>query len=195
MNPKRVLGLIATVLALPATALAHPGHEGHELTWDFSAGAVHPLTGWDHLLAMVAIGFWAVQLGGRTRWLVPSAFVAAMALGAAFGRSGMVVPGIEQGIAASLLVLGLLISTATRMPAWVGVVLAGGFACFHGFAHGAEAPATSDGLMYGAGFMVATACLHLAGIGLGTLLARQQRAVRLIGGAVAGVGLVAMVLT
>lgn len=195
MNPKRVLGLIVTVLALPAISFAHPGHEGHELTWDFGAGALHPLTGWDHLLAMVAIGLWAVQLGGRARWLVPSAFVAAMALGATLGRSGMVVPGIEQGIAASLLVLGLLISTATRMPAWAGMVLAAAFACFHGFAHGAEAPATSDGLMYGAGFMIATAFLHLAGIGLGTILARQQRAVRLIGGAVAGVGLVAMVLT
>lgn len=195
MNPKRVLGLIAIVLALPATALAHPGHEGHELTWDFGAGVVHPLTGWDHLLAMVAIGFWAVQLGGRARWLVPSAFVAAMALGAALGRSGMAVPGIQQGIAASLLVLGLMICTATRVPAWAGMAMAAGFACFHGFAHGAEAPATTDGLMYGAGFMIATACLHLAGIGLGTLLAREPRAVRLIGSAVAGAGLVVIVLT
>jgi urease accessory protein len=194
MNPKRVLGLITTVLALPATALAHPGHEGHELTWDFGTGAVHPLTGWDHLLAMIAIGLWAVQLGGRARWLVPSAFVAAMALGAALGRTGMAVPGIEQGIAASLLVLGLMIATTTRMPAWAGMALAAWFACFHGFAHGAEAPANSDGLTYGAGFMTATACLHLAGFGLGTMLAREQRAVRLIGGAVGGAGLVAIAL-
>src|SRR4051794_20900209 len=89
--------LSATALVVPALAHAHPGHEGHELTWDFTGGAVHPLSGWDHWLAMIAVGLWAAQQNGRARWAIPSAFVAAMLGGAAFARAGLIVPGVEQG--------------------------------------------------------------------------------------------------
>lgn len=182
----------AAALLFPALAHAHPGHDGHELTWDFSAGAAHPLSGLDHLLAMVAVGLWAAQLGGRARWLVPAAFVGVMALGGALGQSGVVVvPGVEQGIAASVLVLGLLIAAAVRLPVAAGMALVGGFAVFHGFVHGAEMPAAASGLSYGAGFVAATALLHTAGVGLGLLAGNfSTRATRFAGWGIAAAGVV-----
>ena len=171
---RRLLAL-AAVLAVTPWASAHPGHDGgHDLTWDFSGGLAHPLSGVDHLLAMIAVGLWAAQLGGRARWLVPLAFVGVMTLGAVLGHAGLAFSGIEQGIAASVLVLGLLIATSVRLTVAAGMALAGVFALFHGLAHGAEMPATAGGLSYGMGFIAATCLLHLAGIGLGTLAARRS---------------------
>jgi urease accessory protein len=171
---RRLLAL-AAVLAVTPWVSAHPGHDGdHDFTWDFSGGLAHPLSGVDHLLAMIAVGLWAAQLGGRARWLVPVAFVGVMTLGAALGQAGLAFSGIEQGIAASVLVLGLLIARSVRLPVTAGMGLVGFFALFHGLAHGAEMPATAAGLSYGAGFIAATGLLHLVGIGLGTLAARRS---------------------
>jgi urease accessory protein len=192
MKPTRFLALAA--FALPVLAHAHPGHDGHELTWDFTSGAAHPFTGWDHLLAMVAIGFWAAQLGGRSRWLVPAAFLGVMAVGAVAAQAGLALPGLEAGIAASLLVLGLFIAAAVRLPAAAGMAVAGGFALFHGLAHGAEIPATAGGLGYGAGFIAATALLHAAGLGLGGAFQSRPYVARFAGGAVALAGAAALVL-
>ena len=186
MKPIRCLALAA--FALPVLAHAHPGHDGHELTWDFVTGAAHPLSGWDHLLAMAAVGLWAAQLGGRSRWLVPAAFITVMALGAALGQADLTLPGVEQGIAASILVLGLLIAAAVRVRPAAGMVIVGAFALFHGLAHGREMPATSGGLSYGAGFIASTALLHLAGLGLGLALKKQGKIARFAGGAVAVAG-------
>jgi urease accessory protein len=181
-----VLGAFA-----PVVALAHPGHEGHDITWDFRSGFLHPLSGFDHLVAMVAVGLWAAQLGGRARWLVPVAFVSVMALGGALGRTGLTIPGVEQAIAASVLVLGLLIAMAVRPPVAVGMGLAGLFAIFHGFAHGAEMPATASGLGYGEGFIAATVLLHAVGLGLGLLGARLPvQTTKFAGWAVAAFGVV-----
>jgi urease accessory protein len=163
---------LATVL-MPLVAQAHPGHPGHDFEWDFSAGFAHPLSGLDHLLAMVAVGLWAAQLGGRARWLVPSAFVTMMTLGAVLARAGLMLPATEPLIAASVLVLGLLIGTAARFPAAAGMALVGLFALSHGFAHGTEMPASAGALQYGAGFIFATILLHSAGLGLGLLAARR----------------------
>ena len=162
----RRLSLSAAFLA-PLTALAHPGHDGSEFSWDFSAGFAHPFTGFDHLLAMVAVGLWAAQLGGRARWLVPSAFIAAMVAGAALSHAGIAFSGVEQLIAASVLVLGILIATAVRLPLAACLALAGSFALFHGFAHGAEMPAIAAAFQYGCGFVAATALLHAAGLAIG----------------------------
>ncbi len=192
MKPSRLLALGA--FALPLLAQAHPGHDGHELTWDFASGAAHPLSGWDHLSAMVAVGLWAAQLGGRSRWLVPSAFVGVMAFGSTLGRSGLVWPGLEQGIAASIVVLGILIASAARLPALACVVLVGVFALFHGVAHGAEIPATAGGLGYGVGFLATTALLHLAGLALGSALKDRAKATFLAGGALAAAGAAAFIL-
>ena len=190
----RLAILAVTALVFPALAQAHPGHEGHELTWDFSAGFAHPVSGLDHLLAMLAVGLWAAQLGARARWLVPAAFVGVMALGGALGGAGVTMPGLEQGIAASVLVIGLIIAASVRLPIVAGMALVGGFAVFHGVAHGAEMPAAADGLGYGAGFVAATALLHAAGVGLGLLTGKVSACVPRLAGwgiAAAGVGMLA----
>jgi urease accessory protein len=194
MKPPRLIALALAAVALPVLAHAHPGHDGHDLTWDFATGATHPLSGWDHLLAMIAVGLWAAQLGGRSRWLVPAAFVSVMALGAVLGHAGLALAGVEQGIAASILILGLLIAAAVRLPATASMAIVGLFALFHGVAHGAEMPATAGGFSYGAGFVVATALLHLVGLGLGMALKNQQKVARFAGGAVALAGAAAFIL-
>jgi urease accessory protein len=174
--------LLAT---LPAIASAHPGHDGdHGFGWDFSGGFAHPLSGWDHLLAMIAVGLWAAQLGGRARWLVPAAFVSVMTLGAILGHGGMAIAGTEQAIAASVLFLGLLVATAARLPIAAGMAITGVFALFHGLAHGAEMPATAAGLSYGLGFVLATTLLHAAGLGLGLFTARKSVVIPQTAGAV-----------
>ncbi|HEY4246368.1 MAG TPA: HupE/UreJ family protein [Lacunisphaera sp.] len=192
MKLTRLLAL--TAFALPVLAHAHPGHEGHELTWDFTSGAIHPLSGWDHLLAMTAVGLWAAQLGGRNRWFVPAAFVGVMTLGALLGHAGLAIAGVEQGIAASILVLGLLIACAVKLPTGASMAIVGVFALFHGVAHGAEMPATASGLSYGIGFIVSTTFLHIAGLGLGMALKNQEKVARFAGGAVAVAGALAFAL-
>ena len=177
------------VLFLPALAQAHPGLPGH--THGFASGLAHPLTGLDHILAMVAVGIWAAQRGGRSLWAVPLAFVSVMALGGMFGMMGGALPFEETGIAMSVLILGILIAASVRLPLPAGVLIVGLFALFHGCAHGAEMPATSSGLAYGMGFMLATAGLHLGGISLG-LIARRHgspQLVRYTGGAIAVCGI------
>ena len=105
--------LLATLLfAAPALALAHPGHESSGLM----AGLWHPIGGWDHLLAMLAVGLWAASFSGKARWLIPASFVGVMALGFVFGANGGEMPMMEQGIAASVLVLGLAAAWAKRVP-------------------------------------------------------------------------------
>ena len=185
----RRVGLTAFVLAV--LAHAHPGHEGHELTWDFTSGAIHPLSGWDHLLAMIAVGLWAAQLGGRSRWLVPAAFVGIMTLGAFLGHAGFAIAGVEQGIAASILVLGLLIAFAVKLPAIASMVIVGAFALFHGVAHGAEMPASASGLNYGIGFVASTIFLHAMGLSLGLAVRNQEKVARFAGGAIAVAGALA----
>src|ERR1019366_587023 len=180
---------LLTIFFLPALAQAHPGLPGH--THGFTNGLAHPLTGLDHICAMVAAGLWAAQRGGRALWAVPLAFVSVMALGGMLGMAGGAFPFVETGIATSVLILGVLIAASVRLPLLMSVLIVGVFALFHGFAHGAEMPATASGLAYGMGFILATASLHLGGIGLG-LSAKQLGSMRLIryaGGAIAACGI------
>ncbi len=145
--------------AFSGTVQAHPSGV---------AGFVHPFMGLDHLLAMLAVGLWAAQLGGRWAWAVPLAFVSAMAGGGALGIAGMSLPLVEPAIAVSVLVLGLLIAARVRLRA-SGLALVGVFALFHGAAHGIEMPPQASRLVYSGGFILATALLHAAGAGLGLL--------------------------
>jgi len=144
-------------------------HTGVGLATGFGAGLLHPIGGFDHLLAMVAVGLWAVQMGKKAVWIVPSAFVSIMILGGVLGISGFYIPYIETGILASVLVLGLLITFAWKLPLTLSVLVVGLFAIFHGHAHGTEMPVAMGGLFYSVGFACATALLHLSGIALGMM--------------------------
>ncbi|MFN3545671.1 MAG: HupE/UreJ family protein [Thiobacillus sp.] len=180
--------IAATALALAAgTASAHTGD--HAVV-GFASGFAHPFLGLDHLLAMLAIGLWAAQQGGRALWAVPAAFLAAMGVGGALVWLGGALPLVETGIALSVLVLGLLIATRRQWAAPAGMAVAAGFALFHGYAHGLEMPQAASPLLYALGFVLATAALHAAGIA-GNLLGR--RAVQWAGAAIAATGLALIV--
>lgn len=168
-------------IGLPMLAQAHPGHIGHGN--GLSNGLLHPFSGVDHLCAMLGVGLWAAQRGGRALWVVPLAFVSMMALGGVLGAQGLTMPWAEQGIAASIFVIGLFIAAAARLPLFASAIIVGSFALFHGFAHGAEMPPGANGLTYGFGFFLATVALHLCGIGLGILSQRLEspRALRVLG--------------
>ncbi|MCX5496780.1 HupE/UreJ family protein [Kaistia dalseonensis] len=185
---------IASSLALaPTLAFAHPGGpEAH----GFVHGFAHPISGLDHILAMVLVGIFAWQLGGRALWLVPATFVTVMALGGGLGMAGINLPFVEIGIALSVVVLGAIVAFGVKAPVAAAMGIVGLFAVFHGYAHGAEMPESAGGLAYAAGFMLATAALHVAGIGVGFLIGKisethGQAVVRTTGAlaAVAGVGL------
>jgi urease accessory protein len=178
-------------LLLPSLAQAHPNHGS---ATGMASGLAHPFSGLDHLCAMIAVGLWAAQRGGRALWTVPLAFISVMTLGAMVGMGGLQVPYAEQGIVASVLILGLLIAGAVRLPLAASVILVGLFAVFHGYAHGAEMPATASGFAYGAGFVIATATLHLLGIGVGISAQKltTEKTVQYAGGAIAVCGVYLM---
>lgn len=157
----------ATLLTLwvPA-AFAHvqPSEAGGLLT-----GLQHPLSGVDHVLAMVAVGLWGAQLGAPAIWVLPVAFPLIMALGGMLGFLGLPIPGVEIGIAASAVVLGAAVAFEVRPPLVVAALVVGVFAIFHGHAHGAELPPGQSAMLYSMGFVIATGCLHAVGIGIGTV--------------------------
>jgi urease accessory protein len=175
-------------LLVPTLAQAHP-QIGYST--GFVRGMAHPLTGLDHICAMIAVGLWAVQRGGRALWFVPLTFVSVMILGGIVGMAKIPIPWVEPGIAASVLILGLLIAAAVRLPLWASMVLVGLFAFFHGHAHGWEMPVAASGMLFGLGFIVSTIALHACGIGLG-LAAKRTGSVNFIryaGGAIAACGI------
>ena len=157
------------LLLLPSVAFAHTGLGD---TGGLAHGFAHPASGLDHVLAMVMVGLFAAQLGGRALWLLPAAFVGLMAAGGALGIAGLGLPFVEAGIALSVAALGAAVAFKLRAPLAATMGAVGLFALFHGHAHGAEMPAGADGLLYAAGFVAATALLHLAGIAIGLLLGR-----------------------
>lgn len=160
----RVFAVLAAILLLPSLAHAHVG-VGE--TGGFLHGMGHPLSGLEHICAMVAVGLWASQMGGRAIWAAPLTFVGVMALAGALGMFGFRVPFVETGIVVSVLTLGVLVAAAVRLPLSSSMIIVGLFAIFHGYAHGAEMPETASGLAYAAGFVATTAFLHACGIGLG----------------------------
>jgi urease accessory protein len=166
-----LLALVTLFALVPAVAFGHTGGSG---TAGFSHGFMHPVTGLDHVLAMVMVGVLAWQLGGRALWLVPTTFVLVMAIGGVLGVAGIGLPLIEVGIALSVVVLGLIVAMGIRTPVAIAMSIAGLFAIFHGHAHGAEMPETAAGMIYGLGFMLGTALLHTAGIGFGFLIATMS---------------------
>ena len=182
----------AATAGFSTAALAHVGDHSH---MSFTEGLLHPFTGLDHVLAMVAVGLWASQLGGRALWLLPLTFPAVMALGAALGMSGVALPGVEIGIAGSVMVLGAVVALALRPSLAISIPLIGAFALLHGYSHGGELPAGISALSYGAGFIAATLVLHAVGIATGLIAGRLpvRFAARTAGGAIAVLGVVLLV--
>jgi urease accessory protein len=166
-----ILRRIVAPLVLLASASPAFAHTGHGAS-GFVHGFAHPLSGADHVLAMVAVGLYAAMLDGRALWLIPAAFVGAMAIGGVVGMAGYTVAYAEIGIAASVIVLGLAVALRISLPAVAAMALAGLFAVFHGHAHGAEMPQSVSGYEYAAGFLLATALLHAIGIALGLAAGR-----------------------
>lgn len=182
--------LAAAFIAL-ATASPALAHEGEGVAGGLVSGFLHPILGWDHVAAMVAVGLWGAFLGTPAIWLLPIVFPLVMAFGGALGIAGAPVPAVETGIAASALVLGIMVALGARPPLWVAAAVVGAFAVFHGHAHGTELPAAADAVAYSAGFVMATGLLHLTGItfGLATKWEAGKVAVRAAGGVIAAAGL------
>jgi urease accessory protein len=160
-----VVALLLTLSSAPVLA-----HTGTGQLGGLAAGFMHPILGLDHVLAMVAVGMWGAQLGMPLIWVLPVTFPLVMAVGGLAGGLGIPLPGIETGIAASVLVLGAMIAFAVRPPVWVAMVIVAIWAVFHGYAHGAELPASADPFAYGIGFVVATGMLHCIGIAIGLIV-------------------------
>jgi urease accessory protein len=166
------IALIATLVILSASpAFAHAGH-------GIQSGFMHPFMGWDHLLAMLAVGAWGATLGTRGLWAVPVAFVSMMIVGGILGMSGINVPFVETMILASGFVLGGFILARVKMPVWSGMLVVGLFALAHGHAHGAEMPELANPWVYGAGFVAATSLIHALGAmaALGVMKLRTAKA-------------------
>jgi len=194
---RRPIALVSLAAAITAgfstAAFAHIGDHSH---MSFTEGLLHPFSGLDHVLAMVAVGLWASQLGGRALWLLPLTFPVVMAAGAVLGFGGASLAWIEIGIAASVVVLGAMVAFRAHPSLAVSVPLIGLFALLHGYSHGVDLPAEASALTYGAGFIVATGVLHLIGIGLGLSFNRLpvRFATRTAGGAIAVLGVALLVM-
>ncbi len=163
----RTARLAAASMILLARAVPLLAHVGDEKATGFLAGLRHPVSGLDHVLAMVAVGLWGAQLGAPAVWLLPVTFPIVMAFGGMLGLIGVRLPGVEVGIALSALLLGAAVLTEARPPLAAAAALVGVFAIFHGHAHGTELAAGESAVLYSMGFVIATGCLHATGIALG----------------------------
>jgi len=162
-----IISSIFLLLISSATALAHT--DPVSLQGGFISGFMHPISGLDHVVAMVAVGLWGAFLGKPAIWVLPITFPLVMAFGGALGVAGVPIPYVETGVALSGVVLGLAVLLALRPPMWSAAVVVGVFAIFHGYAHGVELPNAANPLIYSIGFVIATGLLHLTGIAIGEL--------------------------
>ena len=177
------------VLMLLCTGLSH-AHSGEGIVGGFLAGFMHPLSGLDHLLAMVAVGIWGATLGRPLLLTLPIVFPMLMVAGGVLGIANVPLPYVEPGIAMSVVVLGLAIATAWRAPEAVAIAIVAVFGIFHGFAHGKELPESAAPAAYAAGFVICTGLLHLVGISVGALkaLPRGMQLLRASGALIAATG-------
>jgi urease accessory protein len=178
---------LALLLLAPLPAWAHV-QQGQAA--GFLNGLRHPVSGLDHVLAMVAVGLWGAQLGAPAIWMLPVTFPLVMAFGGFLGLVGVPLPGVEVGVAASAILLGSMVAAKARPPLRLAALLVGFFAIFHGHAHGTELPAGQSGLLYSVGFVIATGLLHATGIAVGLIHTWPwgRTALRSAGAAVAAAG-------
>ena len=187
-NTFKQLALLAFLLLSSESASAHI-LEG-DAAGGFISGFEHPISGLDHIVAMVSVGLWGAQLGAPAIWLLPVTFPIVMAFGGMLGLMGVPLPGTEVGIALSAVALGAVVATEARPPLWVAALLVGFFAIFHGHSHGTEIPPDQNGVLYSVGFVIATGLLHLTGIAIGLIhrWPSGQMILRLGGAGVAAAG-------
>lgn len=194
MNHRRLAALVGLIaLILPQVAAAHITSTG---SGGFTAGFEHPLSGYDHFLAMFSVGLWGAQMGGRRVWSLPVTFPMIMVLGGVVGILGLPVPGIEIGIALSIIVLGLAIAAHWKPAEWVSLAIIAVFGFYHGYAHGAELPMAADPADFAIGFVLATGFIHVIGVGVGLVLEpiRKGQISRLLGAVTAVIGVGFLVL-
>ena len=164
VSREALLTLLLVLAAVPAFA-----HEQSGQAAGFVTGLKHPVSGLDHVLAMISVGLWGAQLGSPAVWLLPVVFPMVMAFGGFLGLLGVPLPGTEVGIALSAILLGVMVAIEAKPPVWAAASLVGFFGIFHGYAHGTELPAGENALLYSVGFVIATGCLHAVGIGIGVV--------------------------
>ena len=186
-NIRVLFWLITALVLLPHTAWAHVGSSQ---AGGFFIGLQHPISGVDHVVAMLAVGLWGAQLGPPAVWALPVVFPMMMAMGGNMGLIGIPLPGVEVGIALSAIILGLMVSTEARLKIRLSMLIVAFFAIFHGHAHGTELPAGQSGLLYSIGFVVATGCLHATGIAIGLIHRWNygRRALRFTGSVICAAG-------
>jgi len=160
--------IVVTTILMMFSSVAS-AHESAGIAGGFSSGFMHPVLGWDHVIAMVAVGLWGAFLGNPAIWVLPVVFPLVMAFGGSLGVTGVPVPAVETGIAVSAIVLGAMVAFAVRPPIWIAAVIVGAFAIFHGHAHGTELPGAANPLAYSLGFVIATGLLHISGIAFGMI--------------------------
>lgn len=182
-NSATQLFALLILLGASGTACAHTGHGSSGMI----TGLLHPFSGMDHFLAMLAVGMWAGQNGGRKIWLLPAFFMAMLATGAGIALNYPSLPLIAPGVAASVLVLGFIVARSLRLPVLTSVALTASFGVLHGYAHGMEIPGAIEPVPYAFGFLASTAALHLTGIMLG--IASHGRFAQILGGVIAASGM------
>lgn len=165
--PARIIAVLVAIAVAATNAHAHTGAGIH-------SGFLHPLLGWDHVIAMIGVGAWAACLGGQAIWRIPLSFVAAMIAGGVLGFSGVALPFAELTILASVVVIAGLWLLKVKMPGWAGMVVVGLFAIAHGYAHGTEMPMDTSPVLFAFGFVIATGLLHALGMCLGLWQAKRS---------------------
>lgn len=184
---RKITAILIPILLLPGVAQAHAfkGDAG------FLSGLYHPVLGFDHLLAMLCVGIVSAQIGGRAIWTVPLTFVTVMGVGGFLGMQNIPIPGVEFGIALSVLILGIAVARGKKIHTVIAHVGVAFFAIFHGHAHGEEMPAMADPVIFSVGFLLGTAAIHLSGVSIGLVSARIKdgtQALRYVGAGIAGIG-------
>ena len=184
---RKIVLSLSIGLFLPSLGYAHGGGHGG----GFMAGLSHPVFELDHFLAMTCVGILGVQMGGRARWIAPATFVGAMLVGGILGMQGVQLPYVEIGIASSVLALGVALAARMRLPLILAMILVGGFAIFHGHAHGDDMPYLAKPAFYACGFLSGAAGIHLVGVLVGVLaggISQGSQLLRYAGAGVAGIG-------
>lgn len=189
-NVIRAIGVALAFGLIPSIVYAHDG--SNVPFGGYLSGLVHPVLGYDHLLAMLSVGILSAQIGGRAIWTVPATFVGVMAVGGALGLVDIGLSSTELGIAASLVLLGAIIAAERSLPVRLAMLGVGFFAIFHGYAHGAEMPTTAEPVLYALGFLTGTALIHIAGVVIGDIAKHYERGkmiLRVGGGLISLVGM------